>query len=262
MKNCLSNRKFENLLFVDVQIQGREATALFDTGAGMSVIARSLLDALDGVQKSEALSAGNNNGLVRTLPTAVISSVQIGDVRLDSLRVIVMADADFAFSDDNGRKFPARMLLGWDVISRYCWQYSAQNETLFATKSQGATAASDPDSKQGPVVFPQYAGRPFKARVDTGHTGSVLSAAWHTRIPDIERHETENVGIGSVQHASTPYVKDLPIMFQGQVIHLRNADICGQIYGQPDDIEALLGYDFLEGRDWMLDREFQLLDPA
>lgn len=81
MKNCLSNRKFENLLFVDVQIQGREATALFDTGAGMSVIARSLLDALDGVQKSEALSAGNNNGLVRTLPTAVISSVQIGDVR-------------------------------------------------------------------------------------------------------------------------------------------------------------------------------------
>lgn len=86
MKNCLSNRKFENLLFVDVQIQGREATALFDTGAGMSVIARSLLDALDGVQKSEALSAGNNNGLVRTLPTAVVSSVQIGDVRLDSLR--------------------------------------------------------------------------------------------------------------------------------------------------------------------------------
>lgn len=56
MKNCLSNSQFENLLFVDVQIQGREATALFDTGAGMSVIAQSLLDALDGVQKSEALT--------------------------------------------------------------------------------------------------------------------------------------------------------------------------------------------------------------
>ena len=43
MKNCLSGSSFANLLFVNVQIGDVRATALFDTGAGMTVIAQSLL---------------------------------------------------------------------------------------------------------------------------------------------------------------------------------------------------------------------------
>ena len=43
MKNCLSSSSFANLLFVNVQIGDVRATALFDTGAGMTVIAQSLL---------------------------------------------------------------------------------------------------------------------------------------------------------------------------------------------------------------------------
>lgn len=43
MTNCLSSSKFANLLFVNVQIGDVRATALFDTGAGMTVIAQSLL---------------------------------------------------------------------------------------------------------------------------------------------------------------------------------------------------------------------------
>ena len=47
-------------------------------------------------------------------------------------------------------------------------------------------------------------------------------------------------------------------MFQDRLITLRDVDISGKIYGQPDDVEALLGYDFLEGMDWRLDQEFQV----
>ena len=43
MTNCLSSSSFANLLFVNVQIGEVRATALFDTGAGMTVIAQSLL---------------------------------------------------------------------------------------------------------------------------------------------------------------------------------------------------------------------------
>lgn len=46
MTNCLSSSKFANLLFVNVQIGDVGATALFDTGAGMTVIAQSLLHRL------------------------------------------------------------------------------------------------------------------------------------------------------------------------------------------------------------------------
>ena len=42
-------------------------------------------------------------------------------------------------------------------------------------------------------------------------------------------------------------------------LYLQNVNICDWLYGQPTEIEALLGYDFLEGRDWLLERVFRLL---
>lgn len=266
MTNCLSDNSFGDLLFVNVRIQDTETTALFDTGAGMTVVARSILEQLGAAAENNALRAGNNNGLLRTLQTAVISNVRFGDVCVEQLRVLVTDDADFALCDENGAPFPAKMLLGWDVISRYCWHYSAQNSTLSVRPSERAPIAPDSAARQGPIVFPSYAGQPFRARVDTGHTSSTLSAVWHTRLPDVEWHETETVGIGSIQRTSSPYVRELPIVLQGRLIRLRDVDISEKLYGQPADVEALLGYDLLAGTDWQLDQEFRLrqhpADPA
>lgn len=258
MINCLAERKFENLLFVNAHIRDEETVALFDTGAGMTVIARSVLERVGGEMENNALRAGNNNGLVRAFQTAVISDVRLGDIYIEKLRVIVADDDDFVLCDGSGAAFPAEMLLGWDVISRYHWSYAAKSSTLLVSTSKKASGLPDPDTKQGPVVYPEYSGYRFKARVDTGHTSSTLSAAWHARLPDVERHEEGRVGIGSVQHTSCPYVRSFQIVFQDRLITLRDVDISEKIYGQPADIEALLGYDFLEGIDWRLDREFQI----
>lgn len=226
MTNCLSDSSFENLLFVHVRIQEAESIALFDTGAGMTVISRSLLARLGITAENAALRAGNNNGLLRTLQTAVLSHVRIGEICVETLRVLVTGDADFALSDSSGAAFPAEMLLGWDVIARYRWRYSAKDGTLSVSASERDGAPADPDSKQGPIVFPTYAGRRFKARVDTGHSDSTLSAVWRTRLPDIERHEAEMVGIGrhSTQCAATPYVRRLPLRFQEHLIRLRKVN--------------------------------------
>ena len=64
MTNCLSSSRFANLLFVNVQIGDVRSTALFDTGAGMTVIAQSLLQRLRTAPEKEVLRAGNNNGVV------------------------------------------------------------------------------------------------------------------------------------------------------------------------------------------------------
>ena len=129
MKNCLSSGSFANLLFVNVQIGDMRATALFDTGAGMTVIAQSLLHRLCAAPEKEVLRAGNNNGVVRALQTAVIPNIRLGEVCTENCKVLVTDDADFALSDENGRMFPAEMLLGWDVISRYRWSYSAKDKS-------------------------------------------------------------------------------------------------------------------------------------
>ena len=259
MKNCLSGSSFANLLFVNVQIGDVRATALFDTGAGMTVIAQSLLHRLRAAPKKEVLRAGNNNGVVRALQTAVIPNIRLGDVCTENCKVLVTDDADFAFSDEHGRIFPAEMLLGWDVISRYRWSYSAKDESLSVSLPEKTAEHLSPEIKQGPIVFPEYAGRCFKARVDTGHTGSILSASWHSRLSDIAYHETEIAGVGASQYKRLPYVRVLQLRFQNQTIYLRDVDICDKLYGQPAEIEALLGYDFLEGRDWLLEQDFRLL---
>lgn len=164
MTNCLSSSKFANLLFVNVQIGDVRATALFDTGAGMTVIAQSLLRRLRAAPEKEILRAGNKNGVVRGLQTAVIPNIRLGDVCMENGKVLVTDDADFALS-----------------------------------------------------------------------------------------------GVGSSQYKRIPYVRALRLRLQNQTIYLQDVDICDKLYGQPAEIEALLGHDFLEGRDWLLERVFRLL---
>ena len=259
MINCLSNSRFANLLFVNIKIGNTNATALFDTDAGMTVITQSLLHRLHAAPVKEALRAGNNNGVVRAFQTAIIPSIQIGDICMGNCKVLVADDANFELNDETGRIFPAEMLLGWDVISLHRWSYSAKDESLSVSMSERSAEHLNSESKQGPIVFPDYAGQRFKARVDTGHTGSILSAAWYSRLSDIEYHETEIAGVGAVQCKRLPYVRVLQLLFQNQTIYLRDVDICDRLYGQPTEIEALLGYDFLEGRDWLLEQDFRLL---
>lgn len=259
MTNCLSDRRFANLLFVNVQIGDVKVIALFDTGAGMTVIAQSLLDRLHVASERESFRAGNNTGMIRKLQTAVIPSIQIGDVHTEECKILVTDDADFAISDESGSVFPAEMLLGWDVISRYRWSYSVQKGTLSIRASERTVGCPSPEIKQGPIVFPEYAGRRFKARVDTGHTGSILNAAWRSRLSDIQYQETEISGIGSSQRELISYVPMLQLRFQNKVVYLKDVDIFDKLYGQPAEIEALLGYDFLEGQDWLLDQELRFL---
>ena len=178
---------------------------------------------------------------------------------LEKCKVLVTDDADFALSDESGRIFPAEMLLGWDVISRYRWSYSTKDESLSVSLPERTAEHLSPEIKHGPVVSPEYAGRCFAARVDTGHTGSILSASWYSRLPDIAYHETEIAGVGTSQYKRIPYVRTLQLLFQNQTITLQDVDICDKLYGQSAEIEALLGYDFLEGRDWLLEQAFRLL---
>lgn len=250
MINCLSSSKFANLLFVDVQIDHEKVIALFDTGANRTVITRSLMQRLHASFEEENFRVGNNNGVVRMLQSTIITHIQIGDISIKNCRVLVVDDAYFDFTDTI---FPAKMLLGRDIISQYRWRYSSKEKSLLVSLSQRIVQDS-----YGPIVFCEYNGHGFKARVDTGHTSSILNASWYSRLTDVEYHESEIVGVGTSQCKPTFYVKDIKLRYQNQMIHLRNVDICDKIYGQPDEIETLFGFDFLEGKDWLLEQDFKL----
>lgn len=193
MTNCLSSSKFANLLFVNVQIGDVRATALFDTGAGMTVIAQSLLRRLRAAPEKEVLRAGNNNGVVRALQTAVIPNIRLGDVCMESCKVLVTDDADFALSDESGRIFPAEMLLGWDVISRYRWSYSAKMNPYRSAYRKGRLNIEVPKSNKalsftrsmpGGALRPEWIpGIPAPSSVHLGIPGSLTLHITKPKLP-------------------------------------------------------------------------------
>ena len=115
-----ADSQFENLLPVNSRVQEAELSAPLDTGAGMTVAAGNIPERLGAAADNNIRHAGNDSGPVRTLQTAVLSNVRLGDICIERLRVIVAEDADF----------PAGMPLGRDVISRYCRSCSAESNAL------------------------------------------------------------------------------------------------------------------------------------
>ena len=84
--------------------------------------------------------------------------------------------------------------------------------------------------------------------------GSALRPEW---IPDIPAPPSAPLGIpGSLTSHITK--QKLPV---SALRNISGFPMCGccKLYGQPAEIEALLGYDFLEGRDWLLEQAFRLL---
>ena len=191
MTNCLSSSSFANLLFVNVQIGDVRATALFDTGAGMTAIAQSLLRRVRAAPEKEVLRSGNNNGVVRALQTAVIPNIRLGNVCMESCKVLVTDDADFALSDENGRIFPAEMLLGWDVISRYRWSYSAKDKSLSVSLPEKTAehlrsnkALSCFQSMPGSALRPEWIPDiPAPSSVPLGIPGSLTSHITKQKLP-------------------------------------------------------------------------------
>lgn len=256
--NCLSEARFANLIFLNVQIQGVEATALFDTGANLTVIAESLLKQCRPDAGGDSLRCGNNNGVVRELRTARLADLQIADRHVKDLRVLVAQDADFAITDTDGTPFPARILLGWDVISRVSWHYTEKPRQLLIGEPECGVRLGNLTHSRFPVLTAEWDRRTFRAGLDTGHTDTILGAVWKERLPTKMR-SASTVGFGSREETELPYTDSFSFRIGDTPFFLRNLDIAETIFGADAETEVLFGMDVLSGCDWTLDGTGQTL---
>lgn len=256
--NCLSEKKFLNLLFPVVRLGDTDAVAMFDTGAGMTLISRGLLQNLNYKAGNE-IACGNNNGMVRKLETAIITDVRIGDIYIGSLRAIVADERDFDIKDDDGNPFPAQLLLGWDVISRFRWIYDKKEDSLTVEESEPANERGALEYSNFPIIRAERKGISFCAGIDTGHTESILSPIWKERLATAS-HAAETVGIGSAESAVLPYAEEFSFTYQGKAFLIHDVDIFEKIHGADDKTEALFGMDIFRGKSWTLDFPNGILD--
>lgn len=251
--NCLSDRKFENLLLVDVTVGGESGTALFDSGAQQTVVSEGFLKRSNGCITEGYVAAGNSNGDSLSLKNGLLRTVMIGECVLTELEVLVIADDMLTAEDNEGHVLQADMLLGYDVIGRFRWSYSSVENTLDIGQPDEAASDGNVYYNEFPTIRVTIGAQSFIAGLDTGHTETVLSSRLKPLLGDMAYTEDVVAGIGSTKKAYVQAVPELVIGFEGTAVVLRDITVQDEIYGAPEEMDLLLGMDLLYGKDWELD---------
>lgn len=254
MEVKLSESRFANLLFLEVEIQGKVVVGMFDTGASMTVMKENLVTDL-GIKMTEStVCAGNNNGMIFNLKTANIPSLKIGGLKTKNISAMIVKEEAFSFGEDeNGQFFPADLLIGWDVISQYAWKCDMSARTLLVKEGSSLPKANDISWNKFPLFHATWNNFKFIAGLDTGHTETMLNSCWEDRLNDFAWHDVELCGIGSSQVCRQKYAKKFAFCYHDLFISLQNIDIVEQIHGAFPEMETLFGIDILHNKKWELD---------
>ena len=251
-----SDSRFENLIFITVNINGHDVTAMFDTGAGMSFITKGMAEKLGGKTEKAPLKAGNNQGVVRSFDTVRFDSVRVGNMTVPVQMMGVLPDEALTqMEDSKHNRFPAAMLLGKDIISLFCWSFDM--EARYVTVSPGGTMPKKGNMRWD--AFPEFSiahdGKAYTVGFDSGHTESFLDNSWLKILDNLSNAKTVVQGIGSSIDEHIKIADSFSFTIDKTAVTLKNIEIADHIiYGAENSgICALLGADILEGACWTCD---------
>lgn len=263
-----SENAFCNLIFIPVTLNGVRMTALFDTGAAMSFVTASAAAQAGIVSNGGTVTCGNNNGEILQNATGELEYLQIADRKIREIAVGILPDAAFDFgTDEQGNTFPASMILGWDILSQFCW-ILYMGERAFRVEEGGTMPQSNTLKwDQFPIVTVGYEGEEIPIGFDSGHTDTMLDASWQSRIPELQAAVTMLQGVGSAAEETVWLANTLKIRMSGvwavlQNVEVMNREICGAAQGR---MFGLLGADVIAGKNWVIDAKshcFEIFDTA
>ncbi len=251
-----SDCRFENLIFITVSINGHDVNAMFDTGAGMSFITKSMAEKLGGRIEKASLKAGNNQGVVQSFDTVCFDSVRVGNMTVPVQTMGILSDVALTQTEDSKHnRFPAAMLLGKDIISLFCWSFDM--EARMVTVSPGGTMPKKGNMRWD--AFPSFSithgVKAYTVGFDSGHTESFLDNSWLKILHNLSDSKTVVQGIGSSLDEHVKIADSFSFTIGKTSVILRNIEIADhEVYGAENSgICALLGADILEGTCWTCD---------
>lgn len=251
-----SSKRFANLIFLPIQLQGMQMTACFDTGASISVLTESTAKKLSMKKQNQILHAGNNQGTALSLETGVLEELCIQNRKLTNVCLGILPDRAFDFGqDDEGNSFPADILLGWDIISRFCWHFDMK-ERCVRIQTGGTMPKSNHMWHDCFLQFPiEYQGMKLIAGFDSGHTETMLDESWMNRIQEKTLLTSTITGINSISKEDVYQTLEVPLLVQGEEVILKNVEILShKIHGaEKTKLCILLGMDIMKDRIWTLD---------
>lgn len=131
------SHKFANLFFIDIFLNDNKITVMFDTGASVTVLNESAIKMLKAEITESTIKAGGSAGKVGDYKTAIVKKIDIGNNVIEEHEVVIVPDKALQFGqDDEGNLFPAKGVLGWDIISLFKWTIDDNKKITTIEQSQ------------------------------------------------------------------------------------------------------------------------------
>lgn len=260
-----SDKKFANLIFIPLKLNGETAVAMFDTGAQISVISESIVKKHNIAKNGETQQGRNNNGASLPFDEGLLKLLEIGNIEIKNTTLGIIPDVAFELGEDSDNNiFPAKMLLGWDVISQICWEFD-MNERYVKINKGGVMPKSNAITwKQFPIVDVVFKDEILQMGFDSGHTETLLDNTWLRRLDQYDKKMTKIQGIGSSNTEQTYITKNLMLNFNNTSRLFHDIEIMNhKIYGgENNNLVGLLGADFIEGKKWTLDYKSRFFETS
>lgn len=250
----LNNDLFDNLIFITIKVGHENILAMFDTGASISIISQSLAKKFHCLT-DHSLSAGNNNGKLLTLESSYIDRIEICGLEIENLEIGIVPDNYFDLGvDEIGRTFPAQILLGWDIISRFYWRVDTKNK-LYCFAQRGNIKGNNLLYNNFPTIKLKYKNEFVLFGFDTGHTETLLDKTWCTKLDNLQPIEDELRGVGSSSVEQSFISNNFELSFENEKFCLKKVTVLERsIYGMENNSAVgLLGIDFFKNSIFEID---------
>jgi predicted aspartyl protease len=227
------------LVKASVNIGGQQTSMILDTGANLSAITRSMATRL-GLKLSVNQATMEGIAAHRVpVHTAVIPELNIGKAVFRNVAVIVVEDKDMFLSPI---QYMLPGSLGFPVLS------ALGRITFFANGRFGVGLQPAPGKQMignlflqrlTPIVSGGIRGKQELFTIDTGATGSFLSARYYQDFP----HQFESqvvdemslTGAGGTRTLPAYYASDITLSLGGACVRMEDVPVLIQPRGIPDD---------------------------
>lgn len=249
----LSEKRYENLLFLPVKVSEKEITSFVDTGARLTFIKESLAGAL-GIIKVSEVTGGNNQGKLRPFGMGILKELDLFGLKIPDLPIGILPDGALAFPEDaNGNLFPGEMILGYDVLSQFSVDINLKNRIIKVSRNgmldEGIPLVEGPL----PMFHVKVQGEKALFGFDTGHTETMLSEVFYP-LAENQKVEIETLsGIGSSSEEPVKVLPKFMVMMDGGEWILKMISVYPRkLHGFPE-LSGLFGMDLIQGNGVILD---------
>lgn len=222
-------------LFVPVEINGKPARYIMDTGANFSLMSESearrlglTIHASDGGKSDSKLedSVGNKIGV----RIAVADQLTVGHVRLRHVAFMVMRDDQQPFVElPPGERgvLGLPVLLGWQTIR---WRQDGTFEIGFAAGQRNVAQANLAFDGAQPVIAGEFRHHPIRIFLDTGATRTralpLFAEEFAGFVNEVSSQDADRVtGVGGSIEVDTLKLPELILRFGGFDAVLRPAQV-------------------------------------